>query len=392
VTDSFTEMTSVSWVSRIWQSITGVLFGLVFIVGAIALLFWNEGRAVQTARSLAEGGKAVIDVAPEPLNAPNDGKLIHVSGEAKSTAPLADPEFAVSAVGLHLVRIAEMYQWEEEKHEESHKSLGGSEQTTTTYSYKKTWADHAIDSQKFRQRDDHVNPPKRYGRFGVTATDARLGAFRLDAPVLNLLPTNEALRIDPQTAGKIKSRIARSQVVDGNIYIGADPGSPQIGDYRISYELAPVGPVSVIGRQAASSITQYQTKAGDNLLMASAGTRSAAEMFKEAELENRILTWVLRGCGLVAIWLGAFLIIRPLVVVADVVPLIGGLVGAGAGLIALAFAFAAGSLVIAMAWLWYRPIISLIALVIGGAAAFVLHRFAARRSAAAGGPAKPVAA
>jgi Transmembrane protein 43 len=392
MSDSFVETTSTSWLSRIWQSITGVLFGLLFIIGAIVLLFWNEGRAIQTQRSLTEGGKVVIDVTPDPIDAANDGKLIHVSGNTRSTAPLVDPEFAVSAVGLHLVRIAEMYQWEEEKHEETHKSLGGSEQTTTTYSYNKVWSDRAIDSQKFRQRDNHTNPAKKYARLSVTSTDAALGAFRLDAPVLNLLPTNTEVRVAPQTAAKIKPRIANAQVVDGKIYLGADAGDPQIGDYRISYVLAPAGPVSVIGRQAASTITQYQTTAGDRLLMAVDGMQSATEMFKEAERENRILTWAIRAGGILAMWLGAFLIFRPLVVVADVVPLIGGVLGAGAGLVALVFAIVAGSIVIAIAWLWYRPIVSLIVLAIGGAVAFILHRLAARRSAAAGGPPKPAAA
>jgi hypothetical protein len=334
----------------------------------------------------------VIDVTPDPIDAANDGKLIHVSGNTRSTAPLADPEFAVSTVGLHLVRIAEMYQWEEEKHEETHKSLGGSEQTTTTYSYNKVWSDRAIDSQKFRQRDNHTNPAKKYVRLSVTSTDAALGAFRLDAPVLNLLPTNTEVTVAPQTAAKIKPRIANAQVVDGKIYLGADAGDPQIGDYRISYVLAPAGPVSVIGRQAASTITQYQTTAGDRLLMAVDGMQSATEMFKEAERENRILTWAIRAGGILAMWLGAFLIFRPLVVVADVVPLIGGVLGAGAGLVALVFAIVAGSIVIAIAWLWYRPIVSLIVLAIGGAVAFILHRLAARRSAAAGGPPKPAAA
>ena len=52
---TFTEVTSRSWISRIGQSIVGVLIGLVMVIAAIVVLFWNEGRAIQTARSLAEG-------------------------------------------------------------------------------------------------------------------------------------------------------------------------------------------------------------------------------------------------------------------------------------------------------------------------------------------------
>jgi len=211
MSDSFTELTSTSWLSRIWQSITGVLFGLLFIAGAVILLFWNEGRAIQTARSLAEGGKVVTDVAPDAVDSANEGSLIHVSGDATVTAPLTDSEFSVSVVGLRLERTAEMYQWEEKKQEEISRSFGGSEQTKTTYTYNKVWSDHAIDSQNFRQRDDHTNPAKQYSRFATTATDARLGAFRLDAPVLTLLPTSRVLRVDEQTASALRSR-ARCRV------------------------------------------------------------------------------------------------------------------------------------------------------------------------------------
>jgi hypothetical protein len=378
MSDSFVETTSKSWIGRIGQSILGVLFGVLLIIGAIILLFWNEGRAVQTARSLAEGGKVVADVASAPVDPGNDGKLIHVSGDAAATAPLADSTFGVSAVALRLVRTAEMYQWDETKHEETHKSLGGSEQTTTTYSYKKGWSDKAINSQHFRQSADHTNPAKKYSSLDETAHDAKLGAFQLGTSVLELLPAKQTLSPDSENNQKLQ-HIANAQVSDGQIYIGGNADDPQIGDYRISYAITPNGPVSVIGRQSGSGIAQYQTKAGDRLLMAVPGTQDATAMFKDAERENRILTWVLRAIGIAALWLGAYLLLAPLAVIGDVVPLLGDLIGVAAGLAALAIAIAAGSTVIAIAWFFYRPLVSVIVIVVGIAIGFGLHRLAPRR-------------
>lgn len=380
--DSFVETTSTSWLSRIVGSITGVLFGIVFVIGAIILLFWNEGRAVQTARSLSEGGKVVVDAASSPVDPGNEGKLIHLSGDAKAGAPIADRTFSVSAAALHLVRTAEMYQWEEDKHQETHKSIGGSEETVTTYTYKKVWSDRAIDSQTFRHPDGHSNPQKQYGRLDLTATDATLGAFKLSGAVLNLLPASAALQLDPQAADPIKPRIANAQIVDGKIYISASPDSPQIGDYKISYTYAPVGAVSVIGRQSGSGIAAYQTRAGDRLLLAVPGDRPAAEMFKQAERDNMILTWVLRLVGVVAMWLGVYLVLRPLVVVADVVPLIGSVIGAGAGVMALACTMVVAGFVIALAWFYYRPLVGVAVLAVGLVAGIGLHRLAGRRRAA----------
>jgi hypothetical protein len=385
--DSFVETTSTGYLSRIGQSITGVLIGLVFVIGSIVLLFWNEGRAVQTERSLSEGGHAVVDVAAAPVDPGNEGKLIHVSGDAKATAPIADRTFGVSTVALRLTRVAEMYQWQETKHQETRKSLGGSEETVTTYTYSKVWSDRTINSQTFRHPEGHDNPQRRYDDFGVTATDATLGAFRLDAAVLNLLPTSETLQLDPQAAEALKPRIPDAQVVDGKIYIGASADTPQIGDYRISYVYAPLGTVSAIGRQSGSGIARYQTKAGDRLLMAAPGEQSAADMFKRAERENMILTWVLRLVGVIAMWFGAFFILRPLVIVADVVPLIGSALAAGAGLVALAFTMIVAGVVIAFAWFWYRPLVAIAALAVGLVVGFAVHAMAARRGAAKPGPA-----
>ena len=176
--DSFTETTTTSWFSRILNSIKGVLFGLVLIIGTCVLLFWNEGRAVQTAKSLAEGSGLVVDVAPASVDPAMEGKLIHVSGDARAQAPLVDPEFGVSTVALKLDRKVEMLQWKQEEHSETRKNLGGSEETVTTYSYSKVWSDEAIDSQRFKRVSDHVNPPMRYRSSSLVARDAAIGAYR----------------------------------------------------------------------------------------------------------------------------------------------------------------------------------------------------------------------
>ena len=115
MSDSFTEITTKSWGTRLGKSIKGVLFGLVLIVGSCIFLFWNEGRAVQTQRSLTEGASLVVLVDPARVDPANDGKLVHLSGDLKPGAPLTDPDFTVSATALRLVRTVEMYQWKEEE-------------------------------------------------------------------------------------------------------------------------------------------------------------------------------------------------------------------------------------------------------------------------------------
>jgi hypothetical protein len=126
----------------------------------------------------------------------------------KAVAPLRDPEFRVAVTGLRLIRTVEMYQWKEEKHTEHHTTLGGGEDTTTTYSYQLTWNGSRIDSSHFRRPEGHDNPQMRYTRTTYTARDATLGAFRPSEPALRLLPANQMARVEAAHAEALRARIS----------------------------------------------------------------------------------------------------------------------------------------------------------------------------------------
>jgi hypothetical protein len=381
--DSFTETTTKSWFTRIGESIKGILIGLVLVVGSAAGLFWNEGRAVQTERSLTEGAGLVVSIANARVDPALEGKLVHVSGDARTTAPLVDSEFGVSAQGLKLVRHVEMYQWKEESKSETRRTVGGSEETVTTYSYVRTWSNTRIDSSRFRRPEGHANPEMRYRDREIAARDATLGAFRLGDSVLQRISASDEFPLDPALAAALRQRVGGSaQVTDGRFYIGADPASPRIGDLRVSYTIARVGPVSVVGRQTGADFAPYQAQAGDQILLVAKGAVPAADMFKSAQAENRLITWIIRGIGTLAMFFGWSLIWRPFVVIADFVPLFGTILGAGAGLLSLVLTAILAPVVIAIAWFWYRPLVSVIVLVCGLVAAFGVSWLAKRRRAA----------
>jgi hypothetical protein len=276
-----------------------------------------------------------------------------------------------------------MYQWKEEKKTETRKNPGGSEETITTYSYVQGWSESPVNSREFKEPQGHGNPPMRFRSGEFAGGDVSLGAFRPGQQIVRELSANQKVSVDATTVDALRQRlIERVQEHDGMFYLGENPASPRIGDMRISYRVAPNGPVSIIGQQTGSDFTQYQTKAGDRLLIVRAGTISAADMFKDAMTGNMILTWVLRLLGALLIYVGFRMILNPLVVVADVVPLIGNILGAGASLVSLAATAVLAPLVIAIAWFWYRPLISVIVIAVGVAAAFGFKRLAARKVAA----------
>lgn len=146
-----TETTSTSWFSRLGNSFKNILFGIVLIIGAIFLLFWNEGRAVKTEQSLKEGLSVVISASPDKKDPKNEGKLIHFSGMTKVSGVLTDNTFGVSGNFLKMKRTVEVYQWKEEARSKTKEKLGGGTETTTTYSYVKEWSDKTINSSAFKE-------------------------------------------------------------------------------------------------------------------------------------------------------------------------------------------------------------------------------------------------
>lgn len=375
---SFTETTTTSWWARIKSAFAGILVGLALIPLSSVLIFWNEGRAVQTARSLAEGAGLVVPAPAERVDAALDGRLIHLTAPMRANAPLSDPEFGVAAPGaLRLVRQVEMYQWREETRSETRDRLGGGQETVTTYSYSLGWSSQPIDSSRFRQPQGRSNPPMRWRGQEVVARDGRIGPFALTQAQLSGFGTPEALRLDPATA-----RLpAGGQVLDGQVYVGADPALPRLGDMRISFAVVSEGTGSVIARQAGQGLAAYQTQAGDALFLLRPGAATAQEMIAAAESANRILTWALRAVGAVLMFLGFAMILRPLVVLAAVVPLFGSIMSAGTGLVAGVLTLVLAPVVIAVAWFWYRPLVAILVLAVGLAGAAGMAWLARRRRA-----------
>lgn len=368
-----------SWFSRMGNAFKGILIGLVLVLAGVALLWWNEGRAVLTAQGLTEGAGLVISVAADHLDPANEGRLAHTSGRALTGGSLTDPDFPYMTVkALALQRSVEMFQWQEESHTRDIKELGGGTRQETTYTYKKIWSASPIDSSRFYEQSGHFNPSAMpYAAMRLTAPDATLGAFRLP-PAMLTLSTLEALGAPEDAPVSGQQKVAR-----GQIYIGPNPDVPGIGDVRIIHTYAPEQDISVVARQQGDSFAPFPVQGGQrSIQMLKAGLYDAPSMFSAAQSENAMLTWALRGLGLVGLFVGFFMILRPLAILGDVVPLLGSLVGVGVGLIAFALAAAGGLLVMGVAWCYYSPLLG-IALLVGAGSALLGLKMLVRKSRAA---------
>lgn len=118
-------------------------------------------------------------------------------------------------------------------------------------------------------------------------------------------------------------------------------------------------------------LTPHQAKHG-TLAELRVGTHTAEEMFGQAESANKTLTWALRVAGFVAMLIGLNLLTKPLVVFADFLPIVGNIVGAGLGFIMALLAAIISFVVIALAWLAYRPVLGVGLLAAAGLLIFLI--------------------
>ena len=71
-------------------------------------------------------------------------------------------------------------------------------------------------------------------------------------------------------------------------------------------------------------------------------------------------------------YVGLSMVFRPLSVLADVLPILGDIVGMGTGLVAGVIALICALVTIAIAWIFYRPVLAIALLVAAGALVFFI--------------------
>lgn len=365
--DRFTEVTYESWFSRIMGSIKSVLVGILLFLVAFPLLWWNEGRAIATERSLKEGAGMVVSVSTDKVDEANEGKLVHMTGEASTEETVTDPIFGISANAIMLRRNVQMYQWVETKKSTSREKLGGGKETVTTYEYKQEWTDKFNDSDKFKERVGHTNPGAMpFEKLAVTAKDVKLGAFQLSESLVTKIDKGDTISLKENDLEKLSPEVKdKAKLVEGVLYIGENTSAPKIGDTKVSFQEVKPTTVSIIARQQGSTFEPYTTSNGETLELIQIGTVSADLMFKQALAENSTITWILRLVGFFLMWIGLASIFSPLTVIASVLPFIGDLLGLGVGIFSALVSLGLSLLTIALAWLFYRPLISIPLIVIG---------------------------
>lgn len=412
---AYTVTTNTSYGQRLKNAIGGVGMGFLLLIAGTILLFWNEGRTVKTTRMLKEAQGVCVELGDiTSVNPEMNGKMIHATGFADTEEILEDGTFGLSLNAIKLIRSAEYYQWVEHTHTETRDKVGGGQETITTYTYEKEWVSSPVNSANFEDPDYRgIDNEVLFNVEDETwmAKNVSFGAYALPEGLVSQMSNREPYEVELSDEvvnyyetefHKVYKSTAEDRFVhpSGNIiYLGLNPKKATVGDVRISYEKVLPGDVSILAQVTGNTFENFTAKNGYTLLTLQDGTVSMENMFASEHSSNRTTAWLLRLIGFLMIFFGLKNIFKILETLFKVLPFLADIVGMGVNIALFVIALAWTLIVIALGWIWYRPLmgILLLAIVVGliwffGKKGKEKRAAAAAAAAAAPAPAAPAPA
>ena len=380
--------TKTSYGQRLGGSFKGIGSGILLLIIGTVLLWWNEGRAVKTAKMLNRAEKVAVEMPDiNSVDPQFDGQLVHATGMTKTNDVLIDNLFGVSETAVKLNRKVEYYQVQETSTSKTKDKVGGGQETVTTYDYKNTWSPTRINSSEFKDEkyrgSNFVLSDVESQKW--TAENVSFGAYRLPSELISSItgekPVELALGEDVvKSLNKVAATVKKDTTVllaqavlsnykyvhvSGNVvYIGEDSMNPKIGDVRITFTKVLPGEVSVLAKVSGDTFQKHTDKNGKSLETLSMGVKSMDEMFSSERASNKMWTWLLRLLGFMLIFGGLKGIFDILVTILKVIPFLANLVNLAMKVVLGVVAFAWTVIVIALAWLYYRPVLGIILLAV----------------------------
>lgn len=355
--------TKPGFLERLSETAGGMVVGVGVFILSFYVLFTNEGRALQTAKSLDEGLSQVVSL--HPFSSPadhNNHRLVHLSAPLRTSQPLHDPNYMVAVQAVKLKRQVEMYQWVE--YQESKDIVeDGETKSETTYTYNTEWKSELVNSRNFDKEIGHINPSAMaVESVTVVAPNVFVGPFTLSKGLVDKIDNFQTLSL------KGLPPPAFLTIDEDYFYHTQFPRRPEVGDVRVSFSYAglsgegsypgPAHTVSVVAMQRDENLVPFKTQSGDTLEILYLQELSAEDVFEKEHLHNTMLTWALRAGGWGLMFLGVSLTIRIVHTLVDWIPILRELVSLGLKLFALCVSCSFSLLTIASGWIFYRPLLA----------------------------------
>ena len=395
-----TSKSTLDQIRPMMKKISLVLLLPVFL-SLLVILCLVEGMDVSRQQSLEEGEDSFVSMPAEEVDQANEGRLLHVSGIAKSNERLVDPRFkTVSASNsLRLERRVQMYQWSEKMRKKSVRDGSNADgstsyKTVVYYTHKEIWSSKLIDSSTFHRSGRGLENPKSMPVEGLViyADAPKLGAYGVTESLIDKMG-NEQTIVPKDTVGLEGARILDTngegfelaRLMDSRLepglYHGSSPfygikasAPAEIGDLRISFHAQMPHEATIIAQQTGDTLTAFTTSNGSTIEMVENGRVQAEKMFGNARVFQSSMTWFFRcliGLFLFIIVLIKFWLFPEFI---EVIPLLCDLKRCGAVLFSLVVTFGVTSAVAGAMWFSYRPF-SVLPFLLCTVAMVVLPRF-----------------
>ena len=150
------------------------------------------------------------------------------------------------------------------------------------------------------------------------------------------------------------------------LYFGRVPGSPEVGDVRVTFEIVVPAKVTVMAVVDGDTFKPYKAKNGKRFQILVMGKKSGDEIIDAEKEANNMILWALRILGIMLVIAGLKGIFGFLETILKVVPFIANIFGWGVGVVCTVIGVVWSLIVIALAWLFYRPLLGISLLVLAG--------------------------
>eukprot|EP00916_Digyalum_oweni_P018789 GHVL01031387.1.p1 GENE.GHVL01031387.1~~GHVL01031387.1.p1 ORF type:complete len:440 (-),score=83.98 GHVL01031387.1:425-1744(-) len=398
-----------NWFGNMKNALITACIGILLVPGAVVLLGWNEKNSVCAERALDEGLSQLVTVkCDESDQSQYENDLIFFACPLDKTTytdfsiskdfrggELLDDIF--TAKGTCMTQFTEMYQCNESKTSTTKKNVSGGKTTVTDYNYSVGWSSSLMDETSFcsqstctSKRDQACgtskNPviyPLAPGTQKMYASGVNAGVWRLSGNHVEEIPCDATVTANTTVSDETPVQVDPQPPVAltlNNIKIENDKlvtcwDSTDIGCMRASYSTNSASDVSVmskyisggnLGPWLASDSWMCSGYTLDELKM---GIMTSDELGDVLEKENTLQLWILRLLGFILVWAGMFMCCAPITTCPDAIPVIGSIIGdvigCILGCITCLLATCLSLIVIALAWIFVRPLAG--GLLLGGA-------------------------
>ena len=383
------------------------------------LLWKNEKKIVTFQKCMDRAEKEVVGSDSQNISGDNNYKLVHVTGKTENKADLVDRDFDITVENSYrLTRTVEVYQWQEIKEQEEER---------VTYKYVQGWYSHPIDSSKF---DDQSKRNPGNWPFQSSTSEAQnvtLGDYKLNASQISRLGRSRTNKIEPtddqvdQTRDQMESTGFSSFEVRGHYLVASAEDNSIVGEHigqmRVSFSHDQCGVTTIIAQQMQDDdeVFTFRKWNPDKIdVPLSESTDAEGDqaygsplccyicmcvnclfnvMFEEVvdhTADQQVSTGsyfdgqkdavksagsCFRPLGIFLEILGFYLLFTPVIKLLKWIPLVGWLLGGFASIAAALFAIVVGLtlsiLVIAIAWLFFRPLIGIPLLLVVGTSIYL---------------------